>query len=519
LPLANLILASLTPIGEHIAMRLISSIAFAAVAVVASTSYVRAALAVDDVAAVAQAARSGPSDSDKALVRCQIGVARAGQALLDGRLKRLSKCALGVLACVQTNSADGECLPKIGAKCLTLLTEDDQPARKKFAARIVKTCTSPALGYADILSPEGLDLGTLVSACPEDAVGACPDLGQLARCVGRQHERAADRLFSFQLPRAAELLGLVDIELLNLPEFEGCEGCSQTPTKTGKRILSCGSTVVSAARSVATDALKALDGCIARAFACDQGSDTVDCRAKAEKACVKAAEQLSESRVKLFDQSAALVGKNIGKKCRSLVDQATSRQGLNLTEPLAVSCQQPGLPAADDLVRYAACVERQHACEVADLIARVLPRAAHLLDAGRIEAIKAALGTDNCPNDPPPLPKHRALGAREARTLTPFSIQKFLTLVKRPGGFDASLKNKAAPASTTNVPKAVNILSGPTRVRFPFGAITKLRLSYRSTSSLIVNGADASRSLQAVGNPKLVVTIQRPDIQLTGWVA
>jgi hypothetical protein len=148
-------------------------------------------------------------------------------------------------------------------------------------------------------------------------------------------------------------------------------------------VAKCGKTVGKAGTAFALARVKALGGCLQKAFACVQAGSDATCLAKAGAACGKVEAKRQAAITKLV----AAITKSCGDPPVATADLG-STSGLGFIAE-AAGCADFGA-AVGDAAGVAACIAARHACRAEALVGQEIPRARELLAAsGRDAALEA----------------------------------------------------------------------------------------------------------------------------------
>jgi hypothetical protein len=184
----------------------------------------------------------------------------------------------------------------------------------------------------------------------------------------------AEHLFELQMPRVAELLGLVGVNLGQDACFAnlGGGGNDIDDPDTGKLLAKCVTTVEKTAARYAGKRFKGILKCIDAVYACIQ-TKPLDprCRARAALTCNREFARL--------EIEAAKLPPAVDKRCGAL-DFAMLQEsaGANL-DAIADTCSEVGITSLTSLGSYEQCILRQHICSVEELLRFASPRVADLL--------------------------------------------------------------------------------------------------------------------------------------------
>jgi hypothetical protein len=181
----------------------------------------------------------------------------------------------------------------------------------------------------------------------------------------------------------------------------------------------------------------------------------------------------------------------------------SGRAGLNLQalEPL---CRDFGIPTLSDVSSVADCLQRQHACEIVELVRRAVPRATELTD-GKPEPIDGILdplpAPLDCPTPQPAVPLKSMSSQSRAPRISPF-ITKFFSIPGR------NAETTHAPLSSPGAPRRVSV----------FGSITKIRPGGSNSYTVRFSvPRDAKHGRAADAAPQLIITARRGDLEIGGF--
>jgi hypothetical protein len=308
---------------------------------------------------------------------CQKAIVKGSQTFVAKRLKRLDRCANGILTCIQT-IADAakrtKCIAAAGAKCTSTLDAVAADERV-FRDRVVSACGAP-LAATDLVAAGGLGYGTLAATC-----GTALDTpAALADCVVTREACEVDRLFGAEAPRAAELMDLAGVAadrqavLACLPGSGGTGADVDLEGTAGKALAKCGKTVTKTATTFVRAELGAFARCALRSFPCTQSKQNdPTCAAKADRACAKALAAIAARR--------SAVAPAVRKTCGDpplAYDLLRAPTGANL-DALGTECSAAGVTELGTLAAYESCLVQQHACRIATLVGLAVPRLAELV--------------------------------------------------------------------------------------------------------------------------------------------
>ena len=477
------------------------------------------ALCLATFAHAADGAQLGTKVARRAAVKCQRALAAVNGSLLDAGLARIRDCSQSVLKCRQLEPADPECLDKATERCRKLLDVQAPGVEAKMAARAAAKCNAAGkrggLNLTDLLGGDGLNLSGIASRCSFDhQLDVCEGPKAIGDCLARIHVRTGQLLAGTAQPRAAELIHLLPTGPA-LPEFlpvyggcddceggeDGCDQCSSLPDpSTGKLITKCGAALTGAARKFAKKTLRALESCLVQVFVCEQGdtepSKVEKCDAKVAKQCRAAVAAIDANRTKLATE--------VDKACGGTVvsfEALRARTGLNL-RALDDACVGLGVAVPTDASSMARCLERQHECEIVDLVRRVLPRAAATTESAPLNELFAALQEPTlCPTAADATGAGLQRSPRQPRAAA--LITKFFSIPGR------SPQTTHAPSSSPGAPRRVVV----------FGPVTKIRPGGTNTYRVGYSFPRASRRAAVAAAPELIVTARRADLDVEGFFA
>lgn len=143
----------------------------------------------------------------KTLAKCGQDVRKASAAFAVRKVRGMSTCASEVFACVQNDVTDLDCLGKAQKACDKELAGIEAEALKLEPA-YMKGCGKIAFGN---VAPEtGLFTDASAEECETYGILFVGTLSSYKNCVHRNHECQGDELVRFVVPRAAEMLAIIN---------------------------------------------------------------------------------------------------------------------------------------------------------------------------------------------------------------------------------------------------------------------------------------------------------------------
>ncbi len=337
-----------------------------------------------DCALPANGAGAGVGDAKvgKGVDKCAKAIRKVGTKLASNRLKQLGACQKAVADCVQLKNGEDACLAKAQSKCTKARTSLPG-AEAKLTAAIVKACGEPAVTAAHLLAETGLGFDGETAMCEGRGVGGLTTVTDVAECVRRQHQCAAERVFGAAVPRARELLVRGGFDAAT--DFVCLEagtngGGSAIAAEKRKALRKCDAAIQKAATKLLAGRAKAGQACGAAVFTCVQTAKPGDasCVTKAGGACTKAIAGIP----KLAAGFATTVAKACGANPLVAADLSTA-EGLGASAS-AERCAQLGIASLATVADVAACLEAQLTCHGDHLLESTTPRLGELLDLGGV---------------------------------------------------------------------------------------------------------------------------------------
>ena len=306
----------------------------------------------------------------KLAVKCQKSLLAVAGKLFQSRRTRVDTCVAKLFACVELQPNVGTCGARATTACIQSLAKLPADA-SKASAKMAKACA--ALPPADLAAPAGLGFDAASDVCAGLGTSVA-DATDVAVCTSARQECGADDLTTVAAPRSGELLRLISVPLSRgcLADLGGTGASLGDPTGVGKQVVACAQAVTKAARALGAARLSRLAACVDLVYACIQlhpGDGT--CQEQATTKCVAALAKVPTIESKL---AAA-----IDKRCAGVpMDAIASASGFDLGG-LAAICSAVG-GVSGSLADYEDCLQRSHACGVADLVEAAAPRAGELLE-------------------------------------------------------------------------------------------------------------------------------------------
>jgi len=155
-------------------------------------------------AATSPASGLGNAATAKLAVKCEQTISKAETKLLSSEVKLVPQCANAVLACVQLQTP--KCADKSRAVCAKTSGKVNA-LTAKLAPTIAKACEPSGLTLGDVLATDGVDFGSLASACAAAHVSSLASVDDLTTCLTYYQHCRAHQLLENELPRLRELLG------------------------------------------------------------------------------------------------------------------------------------------------------------------------------------------------------------------------------------------------------------------------------------------------------------------------
>lgn len=320
-------------------------------------------------------------DKAKSANKCQIILERTGADVAVEALDALRDCVGPVLKCVQTKPGDAGCLDKARKGCTEQL---DLAAAEKIRMldAIARKCATD-LTIDEMLDPLGLDFASLVDECKKEFGVQVTDVATLGQCVAQQHACELERMFGFEMPRAASLLEVAGVDpdhraaLRCLAPYGGDGADVGDARGVGRDVEKCAQTIMNSGGKLVDASLKALGRCLDTAFTCVQ----VKSDPSLFPACIDSARKRCNVEFTNLSAAATRPGVALEKTCGN-VDFSTLRAASGLLlEALATDCKLLGGKDPTTLAAYDDCLVRSHRCGVAELSRFKVPRAEELLAA------------------------------------------------------------------------------------------------------------------------------------------
>lgn len=327
----------------------------------------------------ADAAGLPDSDKAKAANKCQIILERTGAVVAVEKLNALQDCVGPILKCVQTKPGDAKCLDDARDTCEEQL---DLAAAKeaRMVEAVARKCASH-LTVEELLDPLGLNFASLKDECKKEFGVEVDDIESLGVCLALQHSCELERMFAFEVPRAASLLTLVGVdaarraELPCLTPYGGSDGHVEYPRGVGRQVNRCARTIKTSGRKLVQASLNALGRCLDTTFTCVQ----VKTDPSQLPGCLKKARNRCDATFAKLRSASGRMGPALQKTCGN-VDFNVFREASGLLlEALATDCKLLGGTDPTTLASYADCLVRSHRCGVAELSRFKSPRAEELL--------------------------------------------------------------------------------------------------------------------------------------------
>lgn len=323
-----------------------------------------------------------PKPEGKALVKCGKTLQAAGTKLASARVKHLQKCLSPIFACVQLKPNDDACLAKAKTTCakeLGALAKD----RATLAAKVGKACAEPAVAVAALQDAAGLGYGNESERCAARGVGALAAVGDVATCVANLHQCDAEAAVGFEVPRAAELLALLErdpaVDAPCLPFASSAFSRGLADLDRAKAAVACTKGITKSGAGFLGAKQKLVQKCASAVTACVQAKPAdAACLPKAQKTCAKAVAKITAP-----NGLEAKLAAGVAKKCGALsLADLTGTDGLGYQDRTGECAALAGpLASAADV---AACVVRQHECRAERLLESQTPRLHELLDLGGV---------------------------------------------------------------------------------------------------------------------------------------
>ncbi|MCC6847577.1 MAG: hypothetical protein IT294_03680 [Deltaproteobacteria bacterium] len=317
----------------------------------------------------------------KAANKCQIILERTGTDVAVETLDALRDCVGPILKCVQTKPGDAGCLGRARKGCDEQL-ELAAAEKARMVDAVARKCAAD-LTFEEMMDQLGLDFGSLRAECGAEFGIDVVDVATLGQCVARQHACELERMFAFEMPRAASLLEVAGVDparrdaLACLTPYGGVGADVGDPRTVGRAVEKCAQTIMNAGGKLVDASLKALGRCLDTTFTCVQ----VKSDPSTLPACLEAARKRCDVEFANLNAASTRPDAALQKTCGD-VDYATLRAASGLLlEALATDCALLGGAEPTTLSAYAECLVRSHRCGVAELSRFKAPRAEALLGA------------------------------------------------------------------------------------------------------------------------------------------
>ena len=318
-------------------------------------------------------------DAAKSANKCQILLERTGADVAVEKLDALQDCISPILKCVQTKPGDAKCLDDARDTC-----EEQLDLAAAEEARMVdvvaRKCASDST-VEDLLDPLGLNFESLKVECKKEFGVDVDDIESVGVCLALQHSCELERMFAFEVPRAASLLALANVdparraELSCLTPYGGAGEHPDDPRNVGRPVERCAATIMNSGSKLVDASLKALGRCLDTTFTCVE----VKSDPSTLPACLEKARNRCDVEFANLNYAAGRPGVALEKTCGD-VDFSILREASGLLlEALATDCKLLGGSDPTTLAAYADCLVRSHRCGVAELSRFKEPRAAELL--------------------------------------------------------------------------------------------------------------------------------------------
>ncbi len=141
--------------------------------------------------------------------QCEQGVTKAGGGFVGTKLKSFGHCLDAVFSCVQLAPHDDTCIAKAKQTCDKTFATIEKSGLV-FEPAVMKSCGKLSLG--DLAADTGVDYQALIDdeTCVAFGLSNLATVPHYSTCLYREHQCAGDDILRFTVPRAAELLALVD---------------------------------------------------------------------------------------------------------------------------------------------------------------------------------------------------------------------------------------------------------------------------------------------------------------------
>jgi hypothetical protein len=319
-------------------------------------------------------------------MRCQGAIVSASAAIGRHRTMHAQRCAALTFRCAQFRSGDQSCLARAKRECA--LVTSAAPANEKRMAGVVEgACADVA---AELMPASGLGFVTTADVCAERHGTALQTAGDVGTCIARRDACADARVTGLFIPRAGELLRVLDVvpsPVACLDDHGGTGAHVAEPRRVGRPLDRCLATALRDGSRALEARTKSLALCASAVFDCaGLGGD-------AEAACLADAGSVCDARL----ARPAFAPSAIGGLCH---DPAVSFANLSSSDggnlaALADACADVGVPALSGVDAWLACLERRLSCEAADQVASRIPRADELF-----ARVGLTLRPPYCPADP-----------------------------------------------------------------------------------------------------------------------
>ncbi len=142
----------------------------------------------------------GDGSAGKALLACQLKVAKAGASFAGKARGAFAKCADAVMNCAQLKRTD-KCVDSAAKTCTKAVASVDDSQTKLHDA-IVKDCENTPL--PDLENANGGDVSALTSLCNSVNVASVASLDDYATCVAKYERCQVEDSIDFTVPRIEE---------------------------------------------------------------------------------------------------------------------------------------------------------------------------------------------------------------------------------------------------------------------------------------------------------------------------
>lgn len=367
------------------------------------------------------AAAGGPAlaqSPDPRLVQCQGAIEDAGQVLAERHFQGFQTCVRAVFECVQAGGHT-KCLASARTACSTALgpmLASPSPWSTEFLQQVNTGCAG--------LSAEDLRqvtrLGHSAIPCSEED-SPVESVADLAACIEQQHTCRAQQLTFIQIPRAHEFLVLAGIDPAVFtcldpgvdgggkgipgtasPAYQGPSAKTQNASKkakapkppkisaTAQRAWDCQAAIASSGYSLVHDFQDAVEPCLDGVFDCltqHPGDET--CLGTAKNTCASLAAAWEEGPGSLTARFEAAVnavcpGRVYDSWRRDWIVKLLAGSGFGYAA-LAESCAEKGVNEIATSEQLVHCLALEHRCRAEQILARQVPRAYQLLEAGGVD--------------------------------------------------------------------------------------------------------------------------------------